>query len=294
MHSPLEARSQAGAFLRSQARAAGIANDTIRRRVSAEEWVLVARDVVVPRQRVTNDHTRAWAAHLATGGVVSHHTAAAVHRLGPRDESSLHVISDVRRRRAVPGVTQHRIKLGDDEVVDLDGLPLTSRRRTVVDLLGVLPISAARGLLFRSVQQGWVTESDVRAEVVRRRGMTGNVQLRSLATLLGTGAHSYAERVLHDIVRAIPGVEWKANVGLATADGRFVADVLLPGSGVVIEVDGRRFHSSTDQFVADRRRQNAIVGAGYVVLRFTWRDLVERPQHVRRTIERTIVVTRSR
>jgi hypothetical protein len=39
-------------------------------------------------------------------------------------------------------------------------------------------------------------------------------------------------------------------------------------------------HSGADRFRADRRRQNALVLAGWTVLRFTWDDLVHRPAHV--------------
>ena len=46
--------------------------------------------------------------------------------------------------------------------------------------------------------------------------------------------------------------------------------------------DGRRFHGEgdgdedEDVFVWDRRRQNAVQGLGFVVVRFTWADTVSR------------------
>jgi very-short-patch-repair endonuclease len=52
----------------------------------------------------------------------------------------------------------------------------------------------------------------------------------------------------------------------------------------VIEFDGWRAHSSRGSFVHDRRRQNRLVAAGYVVLRFTWDDLMEQPGEVVRQI----------
>jgi very-short-patch-repair endonuclease len=37
---------------------------------------------------------------------------------------------------------------------------------------------------------------------------------------------------------------------------------------------------TADRFVDDRRRQNAVVNLQWTVLRFTWHDLVGRPDNV--------------
>ena len=59
------------------------------------------------------------------------------------------------------------------------------------------------------------------------------------------------------------------------AQGRFVArvDLALPDSRLALEHDGRAVHDRADAFVSDRRRQNALVAAGWTVLRFTAEDL---------------------
>ncbi len=49
---------------------------------------------------------------------------------------------------------------------------------------------------------------------------------------------------------------------------------------VAVEVDGWAWHVTADRFVDDRRRQNALVNLGWTVLRFTWHDLVSRPDGV--------------
>lgn len=50
-------------------------------------------------------------------------------------------------------------------------------------------------------------------------------------------------------------------------------DFLL-GDRLVIEVDGREFHSSPDSFEADRRRDAALSSLGYRVLRFSYRQIM--------------------
>ena len=39
-------------------------------------------------------------------------------------------------------------------------------------------------------------------------------------------------------------------------------------------------HQGTEQFHANRTRQNCLVNAGFTVLRFTWPDLTDRPAQV--------------
>jgi very-short-patch-repair endonuclease len=50
-------------------------------------------------------------------------------------------------------------------------------------------------------------------------------------------------------------------------------DLALPELRIAIEYDGREVHERDDVFVKDRRRQNALVAAGWVVLRFSSADL---------------------
>jgi very-short-patch-repair endonuclease len=57
---------------------------------------------------------------------------------------------------------------------------------------------------------------------------------------------------------------------------------------LAIEVDGYGPHSSRRAFQSDRDRQNTLVGLGWTVLRFTWADVVKRPEHVARLVAAAI------
>jgi very-short-patch-repair endonuclease len=57
---------------------------------------------------------------------------------------------------------------------------------------------------------------------------------------------------------------------------------------VVVELDGRAFHTTSDRFERDRQRQNQLIGAGWTVRRFTWRDLTQRPAYVVATIRQLL------
>jgi very-short-patch-repair endonuclease len=55
-----------------------------------------------------------------------------------------------------------------------------------------------------------------------------------------------------------------------TADGAYELDFGLVDHNIDIEVDGWAFHSAPKRYEADRGRDAYLVGAGWVVLRFTW------------------------
>jgi very-short-patch-repair endonuclease len=45
-------------------------------------------------------------------------------------------------------------------------------------------------------------------------------------------------------------------------------------------VDGRAYHSDRRAFERDRLRQNHLVLQGWLILRFTWEQITQRPQEV--------------
>jgi very-short-patch-repair endonuclease len=66
---------------------------------------------------------------------------------------------------------------------------------------------------------------------------------------------------------------WRVGVSF----GAYTIDVAFPDAKVAIEVDGWAWHVDADRFRADRRKGNALVRAGWTLLRFTWHDLTTRP-----------------
>jgi very-short-patch-repair endonuclease len=57
-------------------------------------------------------------------------------------------------------------------------------------------------------------------------------------------------------------------------------DFLWPSHRRVVETDGWESHHTRAAFERDRRRDAALVASGLAVLRFTWRQLRDRPRIV--------------
>lgn len=278
---PFVARFQGGAFTRRQAEADGWSGKQITRRLRQNAWQVVCGDALAVTGDVTV-RTRAWAARLTwPDAVVSHVTAAELHRLPVPASTLTHVTVPDAKHRLRGGVV-HRLSLVDADVLCPQGQPrLTTPRRTAVDCLRWLTFDEALALWTWLVTRRLLTREDLVAEIAASQGRWGTPQLVRLLAETRGGALSRAERRLHALLRHAGITGWTANEtvyvdGVAVA----VADVLFDRARLIVEVDGFAAHSSRDAFVKDRRRQNLLLGAGYLVLRFTWADLVERPDTV--------------
>jgi very-short-patch-repair endonuclease len=216
-----------------------------------------------------------WATHLTVpSGVLSHFTAAGLYGFPVASSAPGQVIADL--HRSPNGVLVRRDELGADDVVRRFGLPCTSRQRTAIDCLAAMDWDDA----WVATRQILSTEH-LAAAVRHRFARRGTATLLRLLYVARSGAASVAEHRLHRLLRSagLPG--WRANVQVRDAAGVIaVVDVLFPKQRLVVEVDGFSAHQGRDRFVADRRRQNRLVGADYTVLRVTWDDLRDRPDAV--------------
>ena len=66
-------------------------------------------------------------------------------------------------------------------------------------------------------------------------------------------------------------------------------DFAWPDRKLAAECDGLRFHGSELRLQWDDDRQNELVLRGWLVLRFTWKQLTEQPQVVRRQLREGFV-----
>jgi hypothetical protein len=130
---------QHGVVSAAQLRAAGLGRGAIASRVQRGWLHRVHRGVfAVGHPRLTL-HGRWWAAVLASGGVLSHRSAAAAWDLIPTPSGPIDVTTR-RQARSTRAIRVHRTTTLDPlkEVVhDEDGLPRTSVARTLVDLADV-------------------------------------------------------------------------------------------------------------------------------------------------------------
>lgn len=103
------------------------------------------------------------------------------------------------------------------------------------------------------------------------------------------GGHSWLEREFLRLV-ASAGLPRPATQQVLTRAGdRMVrVDCRFPGTNVVVELLGYRFHRTRDQLRRDAERANALMLDGFVPYQFTYDHVVHEPAHVLTTTTRAL------
>ncbi|MBX7114280.1 MAG: endonuclease domain-containing protein [Myxococcaceae bacterium] len=65
-------------------------------------------------------------------------------------------------------------------------------------------------------------------------------------------------------------------------------DFAWPSAKVCVEFDGWKYHGTRQAFARDRARDRLLASRGWVVLRFTWQDVVDDQPGVIRDIEEVL------
>jgi very-short-patch-repair endonuclease len=203
------------------------------------------------------------AAVLATGGVLSHQTAAAIWGFAPPREGDLHVTT-AKGARSRRGLKVHR-SASLNAAVHL-GLPLTTVPRTLHDLAPQLPGYELERAVEEAVIRGLARPEELTTRPALRRAAIEEPQITK----------SEAERRLRALVKAARLPRAVTNTRVAGWE----VDALWPAHDLVVEVDGYAYHGNRAAFERDRRKDAALVAAGYRVIRITWRQLVYEPHVV--------------
>jgi very-short-patch-repair endonuclease len=134
-------------------------------------------------------------------------------------------------------------------------------------VLRCLPALEAVVVVDSAVRQGKARVSGLRS---RLRG-PGSVEARRVLGLVDGSSGSLIETIMRLALRQA-GLTVRCQVGI---DGVGRVDMVIDG-WLVIEVDGFAYHSERAQYRLDRARANALAVRGYVLLRFTYEDVMHR------------------
>ncbi|NJD11161.1 MAG: type IV toxin-antitoxin system AbiEi family antitoxin domain-containing protein, partial [Gemmatimonadetes bacterium] len=158
------ASAQHGVVGGSQLTDAGLSRRAIQWRAEAGRLHPIFRGVfrVGP---VVLPHGREMAAVLACGkhAVLSHGTAGAIWEFAPQPAGGAIELSVPRAvRRRITGLVIHRSRhLNATDVTTRAGLPLTTPRRTLLDLAAVMPVSELERAAARAERAGLLRLADV-------------------------------------------------------------------------------------------------------------------------------------
>jgi len=142
------------------------------------------------------------------------------------------------------------------------GVPITTVPRTLLDLAEVVPRRQLKAAI----------------ETADRRGLFDG---RAVEELLARspGRHVCVERELPVPTMNVPILG-------------YTVDAHWPGTNLIVELDSRAFHLNAKAFEEDRKRDAALMLAGYRVLRVTCRQLTREPDQLARTLSRLLAYPR--
>jgi uncharacterized protein DUF559 len=191
--------------------------------------------------------------------------------MAPCEPIEATIARDVSARARV-GVKLRRAALPAEDVAITSGFRVTNGLRTARDLGSRADLFESVVAIDMAVHAGLVELATLARWVSCNTGAKGVKRLRRALELANPLAESPMEtRLRLDLVRAglpSPCVQ----VELHDVNGVFLGrvDMYYPDARLVIEYDGK---DHKERLVEDLRRQNALINAGYHVLRFTAPDL---------------------
>ena len=285
----LLAGQECGVISRAQALSLCVDDGQISWRLRTGRWLQVAPGVYLLLGWPDSWLRRLWVGHLAVGpeSAVSHEAAAALHgfalfKPGP-------VVLTVRHgdhHRPGDWTVHQYTDLRAEDVCRMDDLPVTTPARTLFDLAAV----TTRQRYIRALEDAHVRRLCRLEELgtvnlaLRRKGKRGMKMLGQVLASRGPGyvpPESELERRLLRVLRrgGLPEpsrqhpLPWRAD-----AEGR--VDLAYPRAKVLIEADGRRWHSRMDQMAMDRQRDREALSNGWRPYRFVWEEIANQPDTV--------------
>ena len=270
----------------------GFSSSAVRRRITDGSWHRVGGAVVLGPKRSDavpwSDLALAWILRWTFGVGARISGALALRRAQWHlpCEALIVVLGDKPRAQLAGVAVLRRPETQTGDIAR--DLRFVSARDALADCLTVLPAPAAAGVLDAALQKRYVRPETLAEDLEARlgRGRRNAAGLRRLRDRAMSGSRSEAEQRMARLLQRSDTGPWMPNYALRDAVGRVVAEIDFAHVAlrIAIEVDGRSFHSDRRAFEHDRWRQNALVVGGWLVLRFTWEQITERPDEVVATI----------
>lgn len=281
-------------FSAAAARSVGIAPQVLARLVTARKCYPITRGWYAVRQPADAMERHRLAAtalafKFAGHAVVGHHSALV--RLGlPTFSADLRTVhltrtddgcnrrsKDVQLHLRLPGLTTG----------EAGGLLRAAPRPISVAYAAVQAglLGEPRAALVAAdaaLHRGLVTDEQLADAVAAMSGLTGIGPVRAILQQADGRIESPGETLLGHAVRSL-GLVLVPQYAVSVEGSRYRADFGVVGTRLLLEFDGKTKYADREALFAEKRREDALRRARWIVVRFTWDDLM-RPGRLRHMI----------
>lgn len=214
------------------------------------------------------------------GGVLSMRSAAQRHGWGQKQVPDLPDVTFPRTHHLPPGarrlVVPHWSDIAPDDIVD----GVTGIRRTLVDCMRMLPLDESLPILDSALRTGDVTKGELLAiaRSMRGRGRTRAIEVAALASARAVNPY---ESTLRALAATVPGLDVEPQMPIRVSE-RLVLhpDLADAALGVLIEAESFAWHGKSAALTRDCVRYNAFTIRGWIVVRFSWHQVMFEPAYV--------------
>ena len=262
-----------GIFTRQQALAAGISAADIDRHLHRGAWMRSSRGTYEIVGRPTSGTDDLARTVLQAGGQAVVGLLAAARVYGWDLPAVPELPAVLVPHGHSPRIPALRARLAGDDVVCLGSMLVTSPARTAADLAAKLDRDVAVVVLDSALRAG-LRLDDLREAIRRRRSPAARRVSALVDPCSGSVPESQARLIFLEARLPKPHTQFVVLVAGMICR----ADFAWPLWRLIVEIDGREHHIGAGPFQTDRTRQNALLQAGWLVLRFTVDDVRLRPQ----------------
>jgi hypothetical protein len=252
-------------------------NRGARRRQIASDGLRVSRGLYLSAAvaPTLTERCRAWSRLLPPGTAFGLGTAAELYGLPTHHPPDVHVV--LRAQGVLPqrrGLRVHVRQLEEPDVVQLDGLLVTSPAQTYLDLAGMVSPAELVVVGDALLRDGHLTLEELACRLARADRVRGVVRARACAPRLSSLAMSRPESLMRYWLTTSDLPDPEIQVPVHDRWGREVAHADLGYSRwrVALEYEGRR-HAERDQFGRDIDRYSLMAADGWLTLRFAARHI---------------------
>jgi len=245
------------------------------------------------RKLVLPEALQQYRTAIALGGVLSH-LSAAQHWRWEVKWPPQHAWVTVGRKRHLERKRVGKTNvvyadLPDDDIVD----GVTSPIRTVLDCAKRLVFDEALAVADSALRSGMVSKAELIAAAGRVRGR-GAMQCRQVAAeATGLAANPF-ESVLRAIVLEFPEFRVEPQGRVEARNLVLHPDLVDRENCIVFEADSHEFHTGKAAHDLDCERFTALGVAGWLVIRFSWEQVMLRPDYVRGVLAELAGIVRRR